>query len=406
MIDATLLDRAIATITFQAGYNTSVVLVGTTALGVAAGVVGSFAFLRRRALLSDALSHATLPGIALGFLLGIATGGEGRSLPLLLAGAAGTGALGVVAVQVLTRFTRISEDAAIGIVLSVFYGVGIVLLSYIQNLSVGGQAGLKTFILGQTAAMRRGEAIALALMAAAAIGATLLLFKEFRLVCFDAAFARSQGWPVARIDLLMAGLTVFVTVIGLQTVGLILIVALLILPPVAARFWTDHLPRMLVVSGAIGGVSGFAGATVSAVLPDMPTGAVIVLVAGTLFVVSMTVAPARGLLAAAMGRAAFQLRLAEVRALARLAGPGGTSATVGSGVALRLRARGLIDVGGALTVRGRHAAAAALRNLRLWEAALAEGAEAIPPGVRWGVDPIDAALPPDLVARLEARSVS
>ena len=394
-----LAERALAVLTFQAGYNSAVVLAGATALGVAAGVVGSFAFLRRRALLSDALSHATLPGIALAFLIGVAAGLETRSLPLLLAGAAATGALGVVTVQAITRFTRIAEDAAIGIVLSVLYGVGIVLLSYVQSLSVGGQAGLKTFILGQTAAMRRDEAIGLALLALAAIAAALLLFKEFRLVCFDPGFAEGQGWPVARIDLLMAGLTLFVTVIGLQTVGLILIVALLILPPVAARFWSDRLPRILVVAGLFGGLSGYLGAAVSAVLPDMPTGAVIVLAAGLLFLLSMILAPARGLLAVALRRLSFRLRLAESRALAGLIA-GGRSAP-GRIAAARLRLRGLTDAGGRLTPRGRMAAAAAARNLRLWEAALRDGLDDLPPRARWGVDPIETVLPREAVARLE-----
>ena len=399
MID--LLAGITAVITLQAGYNAAVVVLGVTCLGVAAGLIGTFAFLRRRALLSDALSHATLPGVALAFLIGAAAGIE-RSLPLLLTGAAATGVLGLLTVQFIARRTRINEDAAIGIVLSVFYGVGIVLLSYIQSLSVGGQAGLKTFILGQTAAMRRDEAVGVAILAVGAAAAAILLFKEFRLVCFDPAFAESQGWPVSRIDLLMSGLTVVVTVIGLQTVGLILIVALLILPPVAARFWANRLSIILIVSAVFGGVSGLVGAALSATLPDVPTGAIIVLVAGMLFVVSMVCAPQRGILAIALRQLTSRLRLAECQALANLHERPGR-ATQAWPVTMRLRLRGLVDAAGRLTANGRQAAIEAERNLRLWRLALQVAGDSLPRDVHWGVDSIDV-LPRDLLAQLETAS--
>lgn len=397
MDNVELLQRAWEAATFQAGYNVSVVLVGTTCLGIAAGLVGTFTFLRRRALIADALSHATLPGIALAFLIGAAIGLEQRSLAFLLTGAAVSGGIGVLTVQLLTRHTRLTEDAAIGAVLSVFYGVGIVLLSYIQAVGGAGQAGIKSFILGQTAAMARHEALTLAAMAIGAIVVTCLLLKEFRLVCFDAAFAEAQGWPVFRIDLLMVGLTVVVTVTGLQTVGLILIVAMLILPPVAARFWSESLPRMLTLSALFGGIAGFTGATASAVLPDVPAGAVIVLAAGVLFVISLLVAPQRGVLAGAIRHLRLKLRLADAVALTRLeARP---DLAPGRLHAARLRLRGLIGPDGAPTAAG-HAAA---RNLRLWEERLADGTDSLPVRVEWGVAPIESALPAEEVAMLETR---
>jgi manganese/zinc/iron transport system permease protein len=310
MSEPDLLWRALAVLSLQAGYNSAVVLVGTALLGIAAGVVGAFTFLRRRALISDALAHATLPGIAGAFILGAVLGLETRSLPLLLTGAALSGALGVLLVQWIARYTRLPEDAAIGAVLSVFFGLGVVLLSYIQTMPTGGQAGLGHFILGQTAAMSRAEAIAMGVLAFIAIAAVAVFFKEFRLVCFDAGFAQAQGWPVFRIDLAIAALTILVTVIGLQTVGLVLIIALLIVPPVAARFWTDRLSRMVVIAGAIGGLSGYFGATLSAVLPDIPAGAIIVVTAGVFFLFSLSFAPRRGLIAAALLRSRQRLRLA------------------------------------------------------------------------------------------------
>lgn len=284
-------------------YNTLVVLFGATALGVAAGVVGCFMLLRRRSLVSDALSHATLPGLAGAFIVGVLLGVEGRSLPLLLLGAAVSGWLGVLAVQAIARHTRLAEDAAIGAVLSVFFGIGVVLLSVVQAMPAAGAAGIKSFIFGQTAGMRASEALGLGLLALAAVAVVVLLYKELRLIAFDEQFARVQGWPAARIDLGLMALVTLVTVVGLQTVGLILIIAMLITPPAAARFWTDRLSVMLVVAGIIGGLSGLIGAWLSSVHADLPAGAVIVLVATSLFFLSLLFGTARGLLARAIRRA-------------------------------------------------------------------------------------------------------
>jgi manganese/zinc/iron transport system permease protein len=401
---AEALDRALAALLLQAGYNSTVVLIGASLLGVAAGLVGTFTFLRGRALVSDALSHATLPGIVLAFMVGTSLGWTTRSLPLLLTGAALSGAAGVLAVQLVTRFTRLTEDTAIAAVLSVSFGLGVLLLSYAQGMDAGGQAGLQTFILGQTAGMTRAEAQTIAVLAAGAALAVALLFKEFRLLCFDPGFAQGLGWPVFRLDLLMAGLTVLVTVIGLQTVGLVLIVAFLIIPPVAARFWSDRLERILVIAGAIGGVSGYVGTALSSAWPRLPAGGVIVLVAGALFLVSLLLAPRRGLLAALVRRVLFRLRLARVLGLVDLRR--GVAPRTGPLPVLRLwlRLSGLTDAGGGLTPHGHVEAARVEANLRLWEALSRTDASAIPDTALWGVDPVERVLPADALARLRASS--
>ncbi|HYD98377.1 MAG TPA: metal ABC transporter permease [Alphaproteobacteria bacterium] len=396
-----LLDALWAALTLRAGWNATVVLLGTAALGLAAGTVGTFAYLRRRALLSDALSHATLPGIGLAFLVGLALGVEGRSLPLLLAGAALTGLLGVLAVQALTRWTRLGEDAAIGAVLSSFFGLGVVLLSVIQELPSGGQAGLHHFILGQTAAMRAGEAWVLAALAAVALAGAALLFKELRLLCFDRAFAIGQGWPVERIDLALLGLVGLVTVAGLQTVGLVLVVALLVIPPVAARFWTDRLGPMTALAALFGALSGAFGSALSAALPGLPTGAVIVLTAGAFFVASLLLAPRRGLVAAGLRLAAGRRRLRRQQWLAMLA----DGRPVRLPPAGRRALAGLYDARtGLATPAGLAAARAARRNLDLWMAALRRDRGALPAAAAWGIDPIERVLPPELVAELEAEA--
>ena len=204
-------------------YNTAVVLLGTSLLGANAGLVGCFAVLRRRALTGDALAHAALPGLCLAFL---AVGQ--RSRPALLLGAFVTGVLGVVVIAALRRWTRIKEDAAIGIVLSVFFGAGIVLSRLIQNRSsVGSKAGLDSYILGKTAGIIAQDVYLIAGVSLASLVLVLVLYKEFKLVVFDSGFASVQGWPVLGLDLLLMGLIALAVVFGLPAVGVVLMAALL-----------------------------------------------------------------------------------------------------------------------------------------------------------------------------------
>lgn len=403
-LDTEIFARLFEVLALRAGYNANTVIAGTAVLGAAAGTVGTFVFLRGRALISDALSHATLPGIVLAFLVGSALGLQTRSLPLLLAGATLSGLVGVLAMHALTRLPRITEDAAIGAVLGSFFGLGVVLLSYVQTLPVGGQAGLKTFLLGQAAAMARTEAIAIAALAAATIVLVVLFFKEFRLVAFDRDFAAGMGWPVSRIDLGMAALGVAVTVIGLQTVGLVLIVALLVVPPVAARFWSNDVKVVASVAAIFGALSAYLGAAASYAFASMPTGAAIVLAAGAFVIFSLLFAPRRGVLGVALATLRFRLDLLRVRWLAAIHTDPARAAVSGALLRTYLRISGLIDRAGHPTAAARRLAPEAARNLELWIAALARRPEAVPPGARFGVDPAEAVLPRDLVAEIGGRT--
>lgn len=416
----------LAALSLGLGFNATLVVIGTTLLGLAAGAVGAFMLLRKRALMSDALSHATLPGVALAFLLGVALETDPRALPLLLAGATATSVLGVLAVQGIMRASRIREDAAIGIVLSVFFGAGVVLLSYIQALPQGGQAGLKTFILGQTAAMRVPDAQLIGAVAVCALLVCALLYHPFRLVCFDADYGRVVGLPVTLVDLALMGLIVVVTVIGLKAVGLILVVALVIVPAAAARFWTERLARFVPLSALFGGVAGWIGSALSASLPRLPAGAVIVLVAGAIFILSFLFAPARGVLADAWRR--MRLRLVTVRdhflraafeqleaagtgaagsfALAAIAADRGWSERRAGWIARWMATRGLAahlpDGRMHLTPAGREAAQRVTRAHRLWEQLLlVQGAGRIGQAHR-SADLVEHVLSPAMVAALEA----
>jgi len=281
------------------GYNATLVTLGAAGLGFAAGMTGTFLVLRGRALLGDAIGHATLPGIVAAFLVMVALGADGRALPGLMLGAALSAALGVWVMGWVTRRTRLGEDAAIGAVLSVFFGAGVVLLTVVQSLPAGRGAGLETMLLGATASMLRQEAYLILAGAAVASLAALALGRTMLWTAFDPAFAQAAGIPVRRVDRAATALALAVTVIGLKVVGLILIVALLIVPAAAARFWTDRGGHVAALAGLFGALSGYLGAAISATAPALPTGPIVVLVAVAIFALSLVFAPRRGMLSRA-----------------------------------------------------------------------------------------------------------
>lgn len=295
---------------FQSGYNAALVSLGAALLGFAAGCTGAFTTLRRRALVSDAMAHATLPGIALAFLLMAALGGDGRNLAGLLTGAALSATLGLLWLQHLTR-TRLPEDAAIAATLSVTYGAGIVLLTVIQNLSLGRPAGLEGFLLGSTAGMLRSEAILIAVGGALTLATLFLLRRPLAMTAFDPAHARLMGINTRATDFALLLLTLACVLLGLRVVGLILIVALLITPALTARLWTHRMGTTALLAGTIGAASGHLGAALSVALPHLPTGPAIVMTAFAAFAVSALIAPDRGLVARTLSRARLRARLTK-----------------------------------------------------------------------------------------------
>ncbi|MFT5090601.1 MAG: manganese/zinc/iron transport system permease protein [Candidatus Latescibacterota bacterium] len=271
--------------------NVRFVLLGSLLIGATGGLLGSFAVLRRRSLVGDALAHAALPGVALAYLL---TGS--KALPVLLLGATISGVLGVLVIQFVTNFTRIKADSAIGIVLSVFFGIGIVLLTHIQRVGGGNQSGLDKFLFGQAAAMVGDDLVVMTVLTTIIIAAVLFFYKEFKALIFDPGFFSTLGFSARRTDVLLMGLIVLTVMVGLQAVGVVLIAAMLITPAVAARFWSERLGTMVVISTAFGGLSGVVGTFISSLAPRIPTGPVMVLVATFFFFVSALIAPRRGLL--------------------------------------------------------------------------------------------------------------
>ncbi|MBW5445754.1 iron chelate uptake ABC transporter family permease subunit [Cohnella sp. CFH 77786] len=284
--------------------NAQWILFGCMLLGLGSGVIGSFAYLRKQSLMGDALAHAALPGVCIAFMLS-----GSKSILLFLIGAAAAGVVATFGIGFITRHTRIKQDAALAIVLSVFFGIGIVLLTRIQHSGAGNQSGLDKFLFGQAASMVRSDVILMAVISAVLIAVCALLFKEFKLLSFDPGFARGLGYPVAFLEQLIMLLIVIAVVVGIQAVGVVLMAALLITPAVSARYWTEKLGVMVVLSGVIGALSGLVGTYVSASGNNLPTGPLTVLASTVLFVVSVVFAPRRGLLSKVLLRAAARNEL-------------------------------------------------------------------------------------------------
>ncbi len=387
-------------LTLQLGYNATLVTIGAALLGMAAGVGGTFLFLRKRALVSDAISHATLPGVALAFMVMVALGGDGRNLIGLLGGAAISAAAGLLLVSWLSTHTRLAEDAAIGSVLSVFFGFGIVLLTVIQTMSAGQQAGLEGFLLGSTAGMLRNDALVIAGSAAVTLALVLLMRRPLTLASFDPDYAISTGQNVTRTDLAMMGLVLAVTVVGLKIVGLILIVALLIIPPVTARFWTERTDHVVLIAGVLGGLSAYIGAALSAALPNMPTGPIIVLVGFGFFALSLLLAPGRGVVSALLRHSAYQRRVHLRQGLLALA----HGQPIYERLTLRLlQTQGWARPDGVATSDGRARAIKALRDETRWHIIRSDPAYEAAASLYDGLTEIETVLTNDQIMEIDSR---
>ncbi len=266
------------------------VVLGTAWIGVVSGSLGCLALLRRQSLLGDVVSHATLPGVVLAFVLW-----QSREMGVLMLGAAFAGLAAMLCIFLIDGYTRIRRDGAMGTVLALFFGVGVFLLSVVQNMPTTQKAGLSRFIFGQAAALVASDVLVLVGIGLPMLLLLGVLWKECKLVAFDPDFAFNAGLPVRRLELLVTGLTVITIVMGLQAVGVILMSALLIAPAAAARQWTNRMGHMVLIAACLGALSSAVGAMVSTLGPHIPTGPVIVLCLSGATVFSLLFGRARGL---------------------------------------------------------------------------------------------------------------
>jgi manganese/zinc/iron transport system permease protein len=272
-------------------YTLMIVAIGAALLGAVSGSLGTYAVLRRQSLLGDAISHAALPGVAIAFLL------TGSKTPLILVlGAALAGWLGTLLILSIVRLTRIKYDSALGIVLSTFFGFGLVLHTLIQRTGNANQAGLDTFLFGQAATVLESDVLTIGILGGVAIIIMFVFWKELKLLVFDEGFAASLGFPIRVLDILLTSLLVIAIVIGLQAVGAVLMSAMLVAPAVAARQWTNKLSLMMFLAACFGALAGVSGTIISSSASRIPTGPTIVLCATVVVGLSIAFAPNRGLL--------------------------------------------------------------------------------------------------------------
>ncbi|MCA9399339.1 MAG: metal ABC transporter permease [Candidatus Omnitrophica bacterium] len=276
---------------FFQNYTIQIVFTGSLILGITAGCLGTFAVLRQQSLLGDAIAHATLPGVCLAFLIT-----QTKNPFVLLLGAGISGWIASLFLKLIVENTKLKKDAALGIILSVFFGLGLLLITIVQKLPTATKAGLDKFIFGNAATLLKQDVMMMSAFSIFIFLVLIVFWKEFKLLVFDRDYAASQGMPVHFFDVFLTTLIVITIVIGLQTVGVVLMSAMLVAPAAAARQWTDRLGVMLFLSALFGAISGTFGAITSSMVSNLPTGPTIVIFLSIFVLVSLVFAPNRGLL--------------------------------------------------------------------------------------------------------------
>ena len=266
------------------------VALGCSLLGMVSGILGCFAVLRKQSLLGDAVSHASLPGVCLAFLFT-----NVKNTEVLLLGALITGIVCIGLIQLIQNYTKIKFDSALALILSVFFGLGLVLLSYLNKLPGANKSGLNKFIFGQASTFIKRDVNIIFITGIVLLIIIILFWKEFKIVSFDSDFAETLGFPSKKIEILISILIVTTVIIGIQAAGVILISAMLISPAVAARQWTDKLSIMVILAAFFGGISGLLGTLISISESNLPTGPVIVIIISIIVVISILFSNKRGI---------------------------------------------------------------------------------------------------------------
>ena len=277
--------------TILQSYTTQMVLLGTALLGLASGIAGTFAVLRKESLIGDGLSHAALPGVVIAFLLtGI------KDIEVLITGAALSSITAAWLITITVENSKIKFDGALATILSAFFGLGMVLLTYVQSLNNAGQAGLSKFIFGQAATILARDVYITSAAALIIIVLTALFWKELKLISFDVEYAKTLQIPLTFTLILYRSLLIMTIIIGIQSVGAILISSLLIAPAVGARQWTNKLGTMCILAGFFGMVSAIGGTIWSTTVQKLPTGPAIIVILSVIVLLSLIFAPNRGIL--------------------------------------------------------------------------------------------------------------
>lgn len=393
-------------------------LLAAVMLGICCGVLGSFVVLRRVALVGDALSHAVFPGVVLGLLYGREFGLV-QATGLVFGLAAVAGLLGITVVRFIEMRTKLKSDAALGIVLAVFFAVGVAMESVHQL------PGVRTFLEGQSAAVALGDLAWMAAITVAVVMAVGLLGRPLQVLSFDQVFGANLGYPVKFLNGIFYVLLAFAVVVAMQAVGVILVSSMLIAPAAAAYLLTDRFWRMMGLSVVFGVAAGVCGTLVSAWQSGLPAGPVIALSGSAVFALSFLFAPHQGLVSKALRRINQRLQIRRENALKEahkiLERRGKRSGGVEMGDlqgALRQGAKEFRDTikrlvaageatlseGGErlfMTPTGERRAAEIVRNHRLWELYLTDEANYDADHVHEDAEKIEHVLGPGAVRELE-----
>ena len=396
--------------------NVQFVVIGMILLGIGTATIGTFAFLRKRALTGDAIAHSVLPGVCLAFMLF-----DTRNLWVLLSGAFVTGWLSIIFVDLITKKTKLKPDTAIGLTLSVFFGVGILLLTFIQQSGNASQSGLNNFLFGKAAAMSTDDIRTMAVVSLFIIVVVVIFFKEFRLLSFDPDYAKSTGLPVNFLQLTLTTLTVLAVAAGIQAVGVVLMAALLITPPAAAKYWTDKLGKMILLSILFAVMGSVTGAYVSYANNKMPTGPWIVIMTSIIAVLSILFAPKKGVIPKMIIRKKYQNKMLRENILKELyhleeKNPGKKSFTLSDiateremktsnyvfGLRMLLRKDFVVKINEAyyLTEKGLEEGKRITRIHRLWEMYLTEKLNIASDHVHDDAEAIEHIITPEIEKRL------
>ena len=397
-------------------------LLGSMLLGVLCGLLGGFLVVRKMSLVGDALSHAVLPGVALGFLWNMS-----KDPVAIFIGATIAGLIGTTVVGLIKQTTRLKEDTALGLVLAGFFSVGICLVTMIQRLPSGNKSGIDKFLFGQAAAIRMEDVQLMAIVAVISIVIISLFYKEFLVTSFDPGFALGSGLPVQLFHHTLMLLLAFAVVISLQAVGVVLVSAMLITPAAAAYLLTDRMHRLLLLAALFGMLSGALGAFSSFLGPNLPTGPFMVLGASTVFLVACLFGPRHGVIVRWWQRRNQAFRIQRENTLKAIYHVLEGRQFKGEGVSLRelaeRRHETLEDVQGQaralrrhdlatlheddnvifLTPGGWQQACTMVRNHRLWELYLTSAAQIAPDHVHEDAEKIEHMLGDEVVRELERK---
>ena len=398
--------------------NIKYVVFGSILLSISSAVVGCFTFIKKKSLVGDVVSHAVLPGICISFL---ATGSKDPFM--LIIGAFISGWVSILVMDAIIRNTKIKEDAATGLSLSVFFGIGILLMTYIQHSGNAAQSGLDTFLFGKAAALVGKDLLAFSVIALIVLLTVYLFYKEFKLISFDPQFARVIGLPIKRLEMILTSITVLAVVTGIQAVGVVLMAAMLITPAAAARFWTNRLSLMILLASVFGAFSGISGAFISYSAPSMPTGPWMVMILSIIALISFFFAPEKGILIRQWRRFSIKRQLLEENLLKTFYRIGENSGDHFKTVVLddlqlirnfspsqlskglrKLRINGYVrrdETNWHLTNEGFEKGKRITRLHRLWELYLTKYLRIAPDHVHEDADTIEHVITPELEARLE-----